>query len=145
MKLMHEVFEEFKSAKTREERRDVLRRNDTGDQTLRTVLQGTFHPAVQWVFKEPIEYNPSYVPVGMGYTSLAKEKEKFYIFVEGSRKVNPDLTFERKRIIALQILEALEAREAEIFMNMMMKDLKIPYLTPKLIEEAFPDLLPKEE
>jgi hypothetical protein len=35
----------------------------------------------------------------------------------------------------------LEAKEAEIFMNMMLKDLKVKGLTPKIVEEAFPGLL----
>jgi hypothetical protein len=44
--------------------------------------------------------------------------------------------------LLIQILEALEASEADVFMNMILKDLKVKGLTYKIVQEAFPDLLP---
>ena len=140
-KNMYEVFEEFEKAPTKEAKINVLRADNR--QVLKNLLQGAFHPAIKYVFKEPIEYKSSDAPPGMGYTSLDSEFRRVYIFVEGSDKVAPTLTFERKKQILIQILESLEAKEATVFMNMILKDLKVKGLTPKIVEEAFPGLLKK--
>ena len=63
--------------------------------------------------------------------------------MEGHPKVAPNLTLERKEQLLIQILESLEKNEAEVFANMIKKDLKIPHLTAKLANEAFPGLLPE--
>jgi hypothetical protein len=138
-KNLYEVFEEFEKAPTREAKINVLRADNR--QVLKNLLQGAFNPAIKYVFKEPLEYKRSDAPPGMGYSSLDMEFRRVYIFVEGSQKVDPNLSLERKKHILIQILESLEAKEAEIFMNMMLKDLKVKGLTPKIVEEAFPGLL----
>jgi hypothetical protein len=45
--------------------------------------------------------------------------------------------------LLLQLLESLEPPEAEVYIAMLLKDLKVPYLTPKLVNEAFKGLLPE--
>jgi hypothetical protein len=40
-------------------------------------------------------------------------------------------------------LESLEEPEADVFLGLLKKDLKVPHLTPALINEAFPELLPQ--
>jgi hypothetical protein len=70
------------------------------------------------------------------------ELKRVYLFVEGSTKAPKTLTDIRRQHILIQILEALEAKEADVFMNMLLKDLKVKGLTYKIIQEAFPGLLP---
>lgn len=139
MKNIYEIFEEFEKAETRQQKIEVLRKNDR--MTLRNILQGAFHPAIQYVFKKPVKYTKSDAPPGMGYSHLDVEFRRVYIFVEGSRKVDPNLSLARKEQILIQILESLESKEAEVFMNMMLKNLKVKGLTAKLVEEAFPGLI----
>ena len=50
-------------------------------------------------------------------------------------------TEKRKTEILIQILESLEEDEADVFAAMLTKKLKVPHLTPALVNEAFPDLL----
>ena len=42
----------------------------------------------------------------------------------------------------IQILETLEAKESEIFVNMLLKKQEVKGLTPAIVKEAFPDILP---
>ena len=39
------------------------------------------------------------------------------------------------------MLESFEPREADMYMRMLNKDLKVPYLTEKLLKEVFPSLI----
>ena len=139
MKNIYEVFDDIAKAKTRAEKIDILRSDRR--KVLKDVLQGAFHPGIKFVFDKPLEYTPSDSPPGLGYTSIEQEMKRVYLFVEGNPRVDPNLTQQRKEHILMQILEALEAREAEVFMNMMLKDLKVKGLDEKLVREAFPGLI----
>lgn len=140
MKNLYEIMNEVAQAPNDDVRVYILRHNDR--HVLRHLLQVAFDPNIQFVFKEPVEFKSSDAPVGMGYTSLDVEFKRVYLFVEGSNKVDANLSFERKKQILIQILESLEAKEAKLFMNMLLKDLQVPGLTYKVVKEAFPDLLP---
>lgn len=138
-KNLYEVFDEFERAQTKEERINVLRRNVS--YSLRSVLRGTFDPNVQFVFEKVPYYKPSDAPIGLGYTSIHQELGRVYLFEANNPRVSPDLSMQRKEQILIQILEALESREAEIFMNMILKKQKVKGLTFDLVKEAFPDIL----
>lgn len=139
IKSLYEIFDEVAAAQTDEDRIRILRAN--GRQTVKNVLQGAFHPAIKFVIKQRVPYNPAKeTPAGMGYTSIDVEQKRIYIFVEGSTKVDPGLKLPRKINILIQILESMEPREAEIFMNMILKDLKVPGLTYDVVKRAFPDI-----
>lgn len=139
-KNVYEVFDDFRKAKTKQERLDVLRKNDTW--ALKSVIQGALHPEVKFSTKVPT-YNKVDVPPGMSYDHMTSALQRAYLFQEGNPKTPPGLTDKRKEELLIQLLEALEPKEAEVFADMMRKDLKIPYLTPNLINEAFPGLLPE--
>ena len=137
---MYELLDEIKNAPNDDVRKYILQHN--ARQITLDVLQGAFHPAIQFVFKEPVEYKSQDVPPGMGYQNVETEFRRVYLFTEGSTRCDPNLTFENKRAIMIQILESMEAREAEVFRNMMHTDLKVPGLTYKLVQEAYPGILP---
>lgn len=139
MKNISEVFDEVEKAAP-SERANVLRRNDSF--ALRNVLQGTFDPRISFTVKELPPYTPSDSPPGMGYSTIHSELGRIYLFQADNPRVSPDLTEKRKKEILIQILEVLEAREAEIFGNMLLKKQKVKGLTAKVVKEAFPDLLP---
>ena len=69
---------------------------------------------------------------------------RVYLFTKGNPRVPPALTEKRKNEILIQILESLEKEEANVFAGMLMKNLKVPHLTAKLIHEALPGLLPEQ-
>jgi hypothetical protein len=139
MKNIYEVFEDFVKAEGKAAKIAVLQKDNR--QILKEVLQGTFHPGIKFVFDKPVEYTPSDSPPGLGYTSIEQEMKRVYLFVQGNPRVDPNLTQQRKEHLLIQMLESMEAKEAEVFMNMILKDLKVKGLTKKLVEEAFPGLI----
>jgi hypothetical protein len=137
---MYEIFMDFERAPDRAAKIAVLQKNVRP--ALLDVLQGAFHPAINFVIKSKPSYRRSDAPPGMGYSTIDVELKRVYLFVEGSTKAPKTLTDIRRQHILIQILEALEAKEADVFMNMLLKDLKVKGLTYKIIQEAFPGLLP---
>lgn len=140
MKNMYEIFDEVAKAKDKNEKILILRRNET--MTLRNVLQGTFHPAIEYNITKVPYYKPDQSPPGMGYSHMGAALDRVYLFVKGSKRADPNLTQERREQILIQILESLEAKEAEVFMNMILKKQKVSGLTADLVREAFPNLIP---
>lgn len=138
IKNIHEVFEELEAAPNKEAAKAILFYNMTPG--LKGVLRANFHPGIKFVIDEVPSYRKSDAPIGMGQTSIHKEINRVYIFEQNNPRVDPNLTLERKKIILVQILEALEAKEAKIFSDMLLKHIKVKHLNKKLIEEVFPDI-----
>jgi hypothetical protein len=139
-KSIYEVFDEVEKAPKKADKVSVLRTNDT--YALRNVLKGTFDPNVLFVVEKVPYYQPSDAPPGLGYTSIHQEISRAYLFEKNNPRVEPTLSLERREKILIQILEALEKREAEVFMNMLLKKQKVKGLDYKTVKEAFPGLLP---
>jgi hypothetical protein len=137
---VYEIFDDFTKANTRDEKIAVLRKNEC--YALRNVLQGTFDSRISFTVEKVPNYKPSDAPPGMGYSTIHQELSRVYLFESNNPKVSSNLSEKRKEEILIQILEVLEKREAEIFMNMLMKKQKVPGLTEKIVREAFPNLLP---
>lgn len=138
-KLIHEVFSEFEQRDTKHDQLAVLRFNQSW--ALKNVLKGAFDPNVQFAIDVP-EYKKQNTPVGLGYSSIHQELGRAYLLEKNNPRVDRNLSAERKKQILIQILESLEDKEAEIFANMIRKDLKVKGLTYEIVKEAFPDLLP---
>lgn len=139
MKNIYEIFSEYENAKTNTERIEVLRRNN--NYALRSVLKGTYDPNVVFTIDKVPYYKPSDAPPGLGYTSIHQELDRTYLFEADNPRVAPNLTKERKEQILIQILEALEKQEAEVYMNMLLKKQKVNGLNAEIVREAFPDLI----
>ncbi len=135
---IYEIFNEFEKANTRNEKIDVLRRH--GNYALRSVLKGTFDPNVKFVIQNIPYYKPSDAPPGLGYTSINQELGRAYLFEENNPKVASNLSMKRREEILIQILESLEAKEAEVYMNMLLKKQRVEGMTTEIVKEAFPDL-----
>jgi hypothetical protein len=139
LKNIYEVFDEFEKAKTTAEKVNVLKNNSS--YALRNILEGTFSPNIQFSIKKIPDYKPSDAPAGLGYTSIHQELGRAYLFQENNPKVNPNLSMKRKEEILIQILESLEAKEAEVYANMLLKKQRVKGLTPSVVKQAFPDLI----
>jgi hypothetical protein len=140
MKNVYEIFAEFEKSASREDQILVLRYN--GTYALKTVLRGTFDPGVQFVFDAAPKYKVGDSPPGMSYSSISQELSRAYLFEKNNPRVAPGLSLDRKTQILIQILEVLEAKEAEVFMNMILKKQNVKGLTYEIVKEAFHDLLP---
>jgi hypothetical protein len=139
LKNIYEIFNEVKNAASKKDAVLVLRYNQSF--ALKSVLKGMFDPRIKFCITTIPEYKKSDAPIGMGYTSIHQEIHRAYLFVEGEPKA-ANVSQKRKEEILIQILEALEQKEAEVYANMVLK--KNPYkgLSYSLVKEAFPDILP---
>lgn len=138
---VYEILDEFKTATTKQGRLDVLQKN--GSSLLKDWLQGCFHPAIKFTINEMPPYKSEEVPAGLSYSNMGEAMARVYLFLEESQRVPPNLTNKRKEELLIQLLEGMEPKEAELFAGMIMKNVKVPYLTAPLIREAFPGLLPE--
>ena len=140
IKNINEIFTEFSKAETEHDRSCVLFYNNSF--ALRSVLKGTFDPNVTFAFNVIPPYKKSDAPAGLGYVTIHQTIEKSYLFETNNPKTDKNLTQKRKEILLIQILEAMEPKEATIYENMILKDQKIPGLTYELVKKVFPYLLP---
>ena len=138
IKNVHEVFQELESAATKDDAKAILFYNMNPG--LKGVLRANFHPGIKFVIEDIPPYRENDAPLGLGDTSIHKEINRIYIFEQNNLRVDPNLTLERKKHILAQILEGLEAKEAKIYADMLLKKIKVKHLNKKMIEEVFPDI-----
>ena len=142
MKNIYEVFDEFEEAKNKKERMEVIGKNLS--KTLVQVLELAFHPNHQWLITEmPEDYRidvGNKLP-GLASCNLSTEIRKLYLFQKGDASAE-NLSEEKRKQLLLQLLEAIEPREAEVVMGILRKDLGVKGLDYKFVKEAFPNLLP---
>ena len=141
MKNVFEIFDEFELATNKAERMAVIEKNLS--KTLTDVLLLTYHPHYEWLVKEmPEGYKiPTDMLPGLSGTQLSSELRKLYLFQKGHPGAEV-LTEEKRTQLLLQLLEALEPREAEVILGIFQKDQGVKGLNYKFVKEAFPDLLP---
>jgi hypothetical protein len=141
MKNIYEIFDEFENAESKKERMAIIEKNLS--KTLVDVLSLTYHPDCQWLVKEmPEGYKvPSDMLPGLSGTQLSTELRKLYLFQKGHPAAEK-LSAEKRNQLLLQLLEALEPREAEVIIGIFNKDQGVKGLDYKFVKEAFPQMLP---
>ena len=122
-KNIYEIFDEFQQRTKKEDRLAVLRYNES--YALKSVLKGMFDPNVEFIIERVPLYKPSDAPAGLGYTSINQELGRAYLFEKNNPRVDPNLSYDRKEQILIHILEALEKREAEVYMMMLLKNQRL--------------------
>lgn len=132
-----EILEEFSKAKNKSERKDVLLKYKDV-QAFKDVLRGTFDETLQFILPEgrpPFTPNkPESAP-----NSLTRLNRDFAYFVKGAAGDNmPKFKRETKFI---QLLESIHPQDAEVVLNMVAKQAPVKYLTKKLVQEVFPNLI----
>jgi len=128
------VLSKINGIKKKEDRVTALQQNN--NYTLRSILQGMFDANVKFPLPEgapPYRVNEFNEP-----KALHNEVPRFYLLMEGG---NRSLNNIRREQIFIQMLEAVNADDAELLIAM--KDKKSPYknITKDIVMEAFPGLL----
>jgi len=122
------------------ERVAALRANDSG--ALRNVLAYALDPRVVWLLPEG---EPPYKPAGSIDTEgvFYAEQRRLYLFVQGG---NSSLKPAKRELLYVQLLEAIHPDDAKLVVSMKEGKFNTLYknITRKLIEEAFPGLVPVE-
>jgi hypothetical protein len=136
-KLYSEILEEFQSATTKQDRLAVLKKYDT--KTFREFLFYALEPTIQFDVEVP-NYRPAPEPAGLNYSYLDLEVKKMYRFIKDHKLRQPGLTPEKQRQLLVVVLESLYKDEAELLSKVLQKKFKIPNLTIKLVQEAYPGM-----
>lgn len=133
-----EILEKVGKAKTRKDKIDILRNNDI--MPIRDVLRGTFDDRIQWNLPAgEVPYNANSIE---SYPStLLKQHLKFKYFVKGLRE-SDNLTKPKREKLFIDMCEAVHPEDAKILVSMINKKAPVKGLTKKLIQEAYPDLIP---
>jgi hypothetical protein len=134
-KLYSEILEDFEAAPDKPAKLKVLREHD--HRMFREFLEAAFNPDIVFDVEVP-NYKPDISPAGLNMTYLDMEMNKLYRFVKNHpRRTN----VEPKKLSRLLeiILVSLHKDEAELLVKCIKKDIKVPFLTPKMIREAYND------
>jgi len=135
--MYHEVIELFEKAEKRSEKIEILRKY--ADINFLLFLKMCFDPKIHFDVEIPV-YKPSIIPAGLNDLYLHGEIRRMYRFIKGHPQRPVGLTPSKQKSLFISLLEALHKEEADLLIRCVKKDLKIPFLTPKLIKEAFPDI-----
>ena len=136
---VRETFEEISKAKTREEKREVLKKRENF--ATKALLQLNFHPAVKWLLPPGA---PPYTPSTEGdmtSNSLHYEIKKLDYYTDPSPHSLDELPMLRREAMFVGLLERLDPQDA--VMMIAIKDKKLSYkgLTYKLVKDTWPELL----
>lgn len=134
-----ELFDRVGKAPTKEEKLEILRRND--DAGVRAMLKVAFDPEYEWDLPEgapPFKVDRD-LPVGYAANNLRGNSRLFYIF----DKKYTNVKRVRKEMLFINLLEGLHHTEADLVIAI--KDGQLPKLYPGLddglVREAYPGLL----
>jgi hypothetical protein len=139
IKNIYEILDEFESAETHQQKKEVLQQNNLYH--LKELLKYTFNPNYEFYVEDtfPTDYQKPDTAPGIRLAGIESEIRRVYLFIKGDRTAD-SLTEGKRKILLLQLLESFEPKEAQIWYNMMKKDLKIKGLTEALVREVYPEL-----
>ena len=133
-----EVLEEVGKAKTREEKRDVLKNNDSW--ALKALLQQNFHPDAKWLI--PPGKPPYQESTSSADTSLMFEAKKLDYYTDPSPHRLPNV---KRESMFISLLERLSPDEYKILIDIKNQKQSYKGLTYKHVKDTWPDLLPEQE
>lgn len=122
----------------RKERAQYLR--DHQSVPMMIILQYALHPAVKWLLPEgEVPYKPTKTWDDQD-SHIYREAKKLYYFIEGGYPGH--ISRVKLETMFIQILESVHQKDAELLVAA--KDKKLPYegITPEIVREAFPGILP---
>lgn len=136
-KEVFEILNEFEKQTTKKGRLEVLKTYGHVS-ALKDVLRGTFDDALQFTLPEG---KPPYTPNRPESTpsTLLREHRKFGYFVKGGS--GDRMTRFKVENMFINLLESIHPQDAEIILSMVAKKSPVKYLTKKLVQEAFPNLI----
>jgi hypothetical protein len=137
VKQVFEIFEEFEQQTSKAKRKEVLLKY-ADVPAFKDILRGTFDDSLQFLLPEG---KPPFTPnreESVPSTLLKKHKE-FGYFVKGGPGDNMP-AYKRENMF-IRLLEAIHPADAELVLSMVNKQPPVKYLTKKLTEETFPNLI----
>jgi hypothetical protein len=133
--MYHEVIELFEKQENKASRIAVLHKH--ADRNFVGFLCIALDPNVSFDVDIP-DYRPSSDPAGLNILYLHNEVSKLYRFIKDHPRRAAGLSAEKQKSLLISLLEALHKDEADLLVRCIKKDLRVPFLTVKLVMEAFP-------
>lgn len=135
--MYHEILDQFQKAEKRSDKIEVLRKH--ADANFLTFMKMAFDSRIVFDVEIPV-YKPSLLPAGLNDLYLHSEVQRLYRFIKDHPRRPQGLNPQKQKSLFIALLEALHKDEADLLVRCVNKDLRIPFLTPKLLKDAFPDL-----
>jgi len=135
-----ETLEMVDKAKTRDEKREILKSRD--NYATQALLQLNFHPDVTWhIPKGSPPYTPSQEADSVD-GAIHFEVKKLNYFVKGG---GHNLSMLKRESMYVQLLERVDAKDAKLLIAVKDQNLSYKGLSYKLVRDVWPDLLPEVE
>lgn len=134
--MIFEVMEAFTKALTRQEKIEVLQKNNSP--ALRDIVQGSLDPRIVWLLPQGEVPYTACDQHNAPTTLLRKHKDFMYVAKGGRGDL---MTSIKREKIFLGIVESIHPKDAELVCRMINKKTPVKGLTLKLAQEAFPGLL----
>ncbi len=138
-----EIFEKVETAKTQEERVNILRQHGHGNTGLLQILVWIGDPSTPWhpdLIKERVTWkvNPYLDQQMILYQSVRKIPRLFF-------KDGQEMDADKRRLLWVLFLEGIDKDDARVLESVRLRA-TLPYkaITRKLVMEAFPGLLGEE-
>lgn len=131
-----EILEQVSKAKTRDEKVDILKKNENG--ALCTVLKAALDKSI--VFALPSSTPPYKVnELPAQETRMYSEVRKFKYLT-----TNTQIPAIKRESIFIEMLENVHPKDADVLVHMIKKKLPYKGITPKMVNIAFPGLIVEE-
>ena len=136
-KEVFEILDEFEKQPNKSKRKELLLQHSDNN-ALRDVLRGTFDESLEWNLPEGRPPYTANIPESVPST-LLREHRQFGYFVKGA-KGDPLPAYKRENMF-IRLLESIHPADAVIVLSMVEKKSPVKFLTKKLVQEAFPNLI----
>jgi len=137
-KLVPEVLELVRQAKTKQEKVEILRKNT--HPALKDILRINFDADVVSLLPEGAPpYEKDDAPEGYSVSSLYKTHKQFKYFFKGP--IGDQVQAVRREKLFIDALESMHPTESDLLIEA--KDRKLKGITKALVDEAFPGLVVK--
>ena len=133
--LFSEILTKVNNAKDKAKKIAVLQKYD--HPSLRMLIKGSFDPSIEWDLPEGTPpYMANEAPKGTEHTVLKTECKRLWHFIKGADK---NTTKTQKETLFIQMLEGLQADEAQLLLDTKDKKLHRVYkgLSESVVKEAF--------
>ena len=147
-KSVHEIFEEVSEKTKISDKVSILQEHESDG--IKAILRGAFDTRIDWLVPNtPPPYTPNESPsYDLADSSLevaAMELGKFANFNGQATNQSRNISQIQRENHFIQLLESLHQSEADLLKNVIKRKLPYKGLTPNLVNQAFPNLLPEDD
>lgn len=147
-KSLHEIFTEVGTKTKVSDKISILQHHESDG--VKAILRGAYDSRIEWAIPNtPPPYTPSESPsYDLADSKLeiaAMELGKFATFNGNPTNQGLNIPQVQRENHFIQLLESLHETEADLLKNVIKRKLPYKGLTPNLVNQAFPNLLPEED